>query len=269
MEHNLELTKNTKFSKNDYIKSNYYLHNPVLNVTKINFITDDKDWVKRLFSANLIIKIAGYNDSNKEIVSFQDIISFGTYITPNHINAVLSINKYFKLPSNLSMPFENKSVFWKVFIELNNLSLNENEALIIELFDSKYVINRVNDWEKRVNNMLSDIKKWISNYEKYELIHSRKYKMHESLMKTFNVPMHEIITADIKKEKKTILVVKPFGLWIMGTNGRIDLLSEKGNYIIVDNAEQFRPPQWTLFLINDRKKGIKFNKDNFFKLIEK
>jgi len=87
-------------------------------------------------------------------------------------------------------------------------------------------------------------------------------------MSEFNVRATNIETADIYKDNKIVLALKPKGLWMVGANGRIDLLSTKGNYMLVDFAEQFEPPYWKLFN-GDKKNGVEFTKQSFFQLLNK
>ena len=41
--------------------------------------------------------------------------------------------------------------------------------------------------------------------------------------------------------------IKPKALWVIGANGRVDVLSRKnGVYVLIDRAEPLEPPQWIL-----------------------
>jgi hypothetical protein len=77
--------------------------------------------------------------------------------------------------------------------------------------------------------------------------------MYEELMSQFGIPASEIDTADVHKGKHFILSIKPKGLWIIGANGRIDILTTKGSYMLVDTADEFSKPQWKL--LNGNKKN--------------
>jgi len=132
--------------------------------------------------------------------------------------------------------------------------------------DKQQVERRVRDWKKRVSDLYSTIKLWLKDSE-YSLKPGAKLIMYEELMSQFNVPSTEIETVDIFKGKDFILTIKPKGLWIIGANGRVDILSTKGSYLLVDFAEQFKTPQWKLFN-GDKNKGVEFNKQTFFQLLK-
>lgn len=132
--------------------------------------------------------------------------------------------------------------------------------------DKQQVEKRIRDWKKRVAELYSIIKVWLSDTE-YTLKAGPKLRMYEEQMSKFDVPATNIETADIYKNKNFILTIKPKGLWVIGANGRIDILSTKGNYMLVDFAEKFEPPKWKLFN-GDKKNGAEFNKQTFFQLLE-
>lgn len=133
--------------------------------------------------------------------------------------------------------------------------------------DKQHVVKRVDDWKKRVSELYSTIELWLKSSDCY-IKRGSKLKMYEELMSEFNVRATDIETADIYKDNKIVLTLKPKGLWIVGANGRIDLLSTKGNYMLVDFAEQFESPHWKLFN-GDKKNGVEFTKQSFFQLLNK
>ena len=133
--------------------------------------------------------------------------------------------------------------------------------------DKQQVELRVADWKKRVTDLYDEINNWLNNSD-YTLRVGSKLMMNEELMSKFGVPKTEIETADIyNKDKKIVLTFKPNGLWIIGANGRIDILSKKGNYLLVDFAQQFEEPLWKLFK-DTKKDGLEFNQLEFLKLLK-
>jgi len=91
--------------------------------------------------------------------------------------------------------------------------------------------------------------------------------MYEELMQSFKIQPTEVDTADILKGKKIVLSFKPKGLWMIGANGRIDIISRVGNYILIDTADQFETPNWHIFIATDRQNGRPFNQAELFNLI--
>ena len=146
---------------------------------------------------------------------------------------------------------------------VNNFIIMEE---IITKVDKQHIEQRVYDWKKRVSELYAEIKLWLKDSE-YSIKLGSKQKMYEELMSQFGVPATEVDTADIYKNNQFKLTIKPKGLWIIGANGRIDILTTKGNYMLVDSAEQFAEPNWKLFNA-DKKKGVDFNKQSFIQLLK-
>ena len=134
------------------------------------------------------------------------------------------------------------------------------------IVDKHLVEKRVADWKKRVADLYSTIKTWLIDSE-YSLKLGPKLTMFEELMSRFSVPPTDIDTADVFKNKSFILTLKPQGLWIIGVNGRIDILTMKGNYQLVDYANQFETPKWKLFS-GAKKNGVEFSKQTFLQLLK-
>lgn len=253
------------FTNKKYNETITYPSQPVFYIDKINFSTQEKNWATRLDTANLTIKISCIVSEDRELVSSnQEYLSLGAHINLYQKQPVLEANKYFRFPKELILQNYTK---WKVDITLNNLTLKEGEFLSIESMDSEYVRKRVDDWADRVHNLIQNMRDWAETKNNIELKLSRRQKMHEGLMKEFGIPMKEIESADIFKNGEITVVVKPYGLWIIGANGRIDFLTAKRNFVLIDEAEKFQTPQWKLFLKNERSQGVSFNKERFFQII--
>ncbi|MBM2816176.1 MAG: hypothetical protein HW421_2938 [Ignavibacteria bacterium] len=133
--------------------------------------------------------------------------------------------------------------------------------------DTQHVEERVRDWKKRVSDLYSIIEEWLRNSE-YSLKYGPKLIMYEGLMSQFNVHSTEVETADIYKNNKIVLTIQPKGLWVIGANGRVDILSTEGNHLLLDVSEQFETPHWKLFNGN-KKNGIDFTKQSFLQILSK
>lgn len=256
------------FDKKNKLRVLTYSEKPVINLIGISFLTSSKEWVNQIFSSILTIKISALDVEGKEPYSEQSSLSFGAYITPHHKQPVLEVNKTFRITDSLSFHNLSNCNNWKIEIALSGLNFVEQESLRIEYMDTNYIRSRVDDWESRIKNLIKDISIWSKESGIFSIRSSRKFWMYEEMMKSFNVPMREIETIDILKNNKVIISLKPFSLWIMGANGRIDLLTAKGNFVLVDEAERFNPPIWKLYLTNDKRKSVDFSIDSLLRLLE-
>lgn len=245
-----------------------YLERPVLFIKRIDLVTDDKQWWDRFTNANIVVKIEAIDKEERVLAAQETPVSLGTFVTPYHRQPILEIKKTFKFSLDFFPLDMKKCNEWKVDIVLGNFKFNQGEILSCEVMDSLYIQERVEDWQRRVHDLIGLISDWTEAYDSIKILPLRKQKMHEGLMKTFEVPMAEIESVEIQKNSKTVMVFKPFGLWLIGSNGRVDLLTANGTYVLLDEAEVFEPPKWKLFAKNDKKQGVDFTQDAFYQLLE-
>jgi hypothetical protein len=125
---------------------------------------------------------------------------------------------------------------------------------------------RIRDWKKRISNLYATLKSWTKDTD-YYLKAGGKIEMYEELMDQFNVPPVQLDTVDLYKNDKLILVFKPKGLWMIGTNGGIDILTFRGGYTLIDMAEPFKAPKWKLYS-SDNRTRVDFTKQSFLQLIK-
>ncbi len=132
----------------------------------------------------------------------------------------------------------------------------------------EHLINCIEDWKKRILNLYTIIGEWIKDDKQYSVKTIRTVRMYEELMQKFDIEPQNLPTADILKDGKLILSVKPFGLWVIGTNGRLDILSDKGSLVLADMSDRFQTPQWKIFSLKNRKKEMPFTKDYLLGLLQ-
>ena len=128
--------------------------------------------------------------------------------------------------------------------------------------DKKYIESRVNDWRHRIVDIFSFVKKSCSNYPEIDFSENKTTQMHEELMQKFDVSPVELPILEIRKNKELLASFKPMGLWVIGANGRIDILTKAGSYILVDVAEKEEPSIWKVYTPSNRKESVEF--DNKF-----
>jgi len=253
------------FNKNTNKEVLDYSSEPVFHLIRIHYLTDEKNWINILSSAYLIIKISILDESNQEVASNQDTLSLNGLISPMHRQPDFEVNRSFKFDS-VCRDYTNYTK-WRIEIQINNLVFKAKDVLSIEYMDSNTVESRVKDWEDRISDLINDINIW-SKDKNIEIKAARSVKMYEDLMRDFKVSPREIKTIDIYKNGKLVIALKPYGLWVLGANGRIDLLTAKGNYILVDVADAFKAPNWKLYLNKKISQSVDFNKATFNQLIE-
>jgi hypothetical protein len=243
-----------QFNRSKLVDEVETLEKPVINIIRAVFSTDEPNWVQRLISSSLTLKTVCFGNLDNEVYSDSRILVLSSYITPNHKQPVLEINHIEKFQNPFLTPL-NSLLKWKTTIELNGAEFKQNETLSLSLLERSHIQRRVANWESRINQLYSELQAWLSNNNDYTYRIGHPTIMHEDLMRTFEIPPQNVNTFDVLFKQKIILAFKPKGLWIIGANGRIDIISSKGSFMLVDLAEPFESPQWFLYTANKKSKN--------------
>ena len=116
------------------------------------------------------------------------------------------------------------------------------EDVTSETIDAEHIRRRVDDWEERLNGLYATIGGWLPNG--WEAHRGQPVPMHGELMRKFGIGRRELPTLALSGEADDAARLEPRGLWIVGSNGRVDLKRSGGRYVIVDMAENFQAPDW-------------------------
>lgn len=145
--------------------------------------------------------------------------------------------------------------------------LNVWEATSDRVFEQKEVLDRVEDWENRLSNLFTQVKQWVADRPVLQVGTSRTVTMSEELMRNFGVPDRELPILDVLQGQETLASLVPRALWIIGANGRVDLITRGGTQILVHDTTLL-PPMWQVADQGDRTKLRLFDKRKFFELLE-
>jgi len=124
---------------------------------------------------------------------------------------------------------------------------------------------RVQDWKARLTDLFQEIQGWALK-NGWRVDDSGTVGMNEDLMQRFEVPATKQPTLRLDGERGYALF-KPKGLWVIGANGRIDLYTSRGAFIIVDLAERGDVPRWTIFRASEKREGDLFVPDMITNLV--
>ena len=119
------------------------------------------------------------------------------------------------------------------------------EEIERETLDRERVEALVDDWQRRVNTLLETVVHW-AEANGWEVSPGSPVVMDEQLMQEFHIEPREFPSYSLTNAKGRVVWIKPKALWVIGANGRIDLFSSRGLYVIVDLAEAFETPHWVM-----------------------
>ena len=123
------------------------------------------------------------------------------------------------------------------------------------------VRTRIDDWFRRLEDLMTRIKNWAASRGWSVEPHTPR-PMREDLMERFGLPLREQPSLKLRSPQGGEVWIWPKGLWVIGANGRVDIFSRKGVYVLIDLAEPFQPPQWVLHRLGEGK-GRPFDPEQF------
>lgn len=255
--------KTKTFKKNKTEFKLPYNSKPIIEICNVVFNAIDKNWFSRLSITNLTVSIKSLHTG----AVIKQPINIGSFVGPNDNKPTLTINRIFKFQFEDMIVDTNPQGDWEVVFNLDNLNLSEDETFEVNYIDKDYVLKRVDNWNERMVSVMGTIQTWLEPYTDYQVLSANPQRMHEGLMKTFDIPMREVPSFQILYKRKVLCHLRHFGLWIIGANGRIDMLTANGNYLLVDRAEPFQNPNWKIYKYKDNADGKEFSFENFKSII--
>lgn len=124
----------------------------------------------------------------------------------------------------------------------------------------QHIQARVDDWKKRIDGLYYAIIEWLP--KGWEAERRLNVLMNEELMQKNKVQSVELQSLVLHGGKHEA-VIEPRALWIIGANGRLDLVFGKQHYVIVDMADHFKKPQWKIAPLSNRQKIQDLNSQTF------
>ncbi len=131
----------------------------------------------------------------------------------------------------------------------------------------EHVQARVDDWIRRVQHLYAEIKDWVKAIDGLQFEERQNATMYEELMQRFGIDPQPMPTLDLYEGGDLIARVKPIGLWIIGANGRVDLMLRHGGIQLVDESEQFQNAKWVAHDREHFMEGQLLTKELFLHLL--
>ena len=125
----------------------------------------------------------------------------------------------------------------------------------------EHVVKRIDDWVDRLNRLYALVERWLP--PGWKVVQHRVVQMNEEMMQTYKVAPRELPVLDLENGSGRAAYLEPRGLWIVGTNGRVDLYAGEKHYLILDRSEAFAKPDWSISDFNKRSKHEKLDRGSF------
>lgn len=148
--------------------------------------------------------------------------------------------------------------------------VSENPAFTLDeaspgKLDSAHVEQRAKKWISDVSQLFDQAASWATAL-RFTTEHKPYTPMHEELMQRFGVKSLPQTLLAISKGKTVVATLIPIGLWVIGANGRIDLLTVKQNFMLINAAPYPDAADWKIVSLSSPPSFHNFDQD-FFKAL--
>lgn len=127
-------------------------------------------------------------------------------------------------------------------------------SVLDEVIDDRitryHVERRVDDWVRRLGNLYERLESWLPSGWSAE--RGNFISLDEEMMRRTGVPPRQIPTLELAYRGRRVARLEPRALWIVGANGRVDLHTQGDHFLLIDEAESFAEPRWTISPLRDR-----------------
>lgn len=129
---------------------------------------------------------------------------------------------------------------------LDELDLDDDNEKITK----EAVVKRVDDWLARIESLFIIVENWCGQ-NGWSFTRGDYIPMHEEMMQIFGVDCQSQPTVQLHSPDGGEVWFRPKGLWVIGANGRVDVFSNKGVFVLVDKAAEFDTPKWRLHRLGE------------------
>lgn len=129
------------------------------------------------------------------------------------------------------------------------------------VFQRQDVVDRVEDWSRRIEDLYAEIEVWALA-SGFAVTRNRSVPMSEELMQRFAVSDRDLCILDIASGNEPIASFVPVGLWLIGFDGLISVITRSGTFKLGGRASVSNSPDWVL--TNPKDRSMKpWNQDEF------
>jgi len=238
---------------------------PLVRLSRVESKSNDTGWVNRISMASILLEAEGLTNEDERVCFSGMHYSLGAHIGPNTHPAVIEIGMFenFQGVPAVNMRQPDK---WQLKITLKNIELLAGEEVVLHVMEREYIARRICNWQERVESLFEQIEGWCDNLENVTCDDPGNIEMSEQMMVDFKLPAIDMPSRRVLHNGNVMMFIKPYGLWIIGANGRIDVIGRKSISKLVNKSDFFEASDWHLFLRND-KVGHVFNRQTFSQLI--
>lgn len=126
--------------------------------------------------------------------------------------------------------------------------------------DRAHVQRRIDDWRGRVAGLYDDLESWLPTG--WSALRRLDVVMDEQVMRSVGVSKERLPSLVLQRGGSSVRL-EPRALWIMGANGRIDMVAPSGHAVIIDHADLYEPARWTIAPFRDQLDQRSLTRESF------
>lgn len=129
---------------------------------------------------------------------------------------------------------------------------------------------RAEDWIARLRGLRSRMEAWLKvpGLDHLGIVDLPALTMSEELMRHFEVPPKMMPVFEIRAGNQRVMRFQPKGLWIIGANGRVDLITKAAAPILVDQSEPLSSStDWQLYDSSKSGRSVPLTQETFVDFI--
>ncbi|MCJ2072269.1 hypothetical protein MKK75_26340 [Methylobacterium sp. J-030] len=134
------------------------------------------------------------------------------------------------------------------------------------VFDRTDLDMRLDDWQQRIAAIYAQAEAWGAR-EGLTADRSRTILMSEDLMQKFAIPDRELAILDLSRGESPVMSIVPAGLWVIGSNGRIDIITHERSAILLDTSRDISITRWVYIIRGERREARPWDETAFRDLI--
>ncbi|CAN5165385.1 hypothetical protein BH23BAC3_BH23BAC3_24360 [soil metagenome] len=137
----------------------------------------------------------------------------------------------------------------------------------MQTVNKRHIEDRLTDWKKRIADLYNQIDIWLSNESQYSFERSSPITLEKEMIDKFGVGRVQLPTANIYRKNNLVASLKPKGLWVIGANVRVDLISKSKLIMLLDLSEQVQDSNWNIVSSKSSQKKLPLNKSNLINIL--
>lgn len=126
------------------------------------------------------------------------------------------------------------------------------------VFERQQVIEEVDDWLRRVEQLYSDVREWLEDDKDLRCEQARTVTVSEEMMREFAVADRDLPVLDVLRDDQVVASFVPRGLWLIGAWGRVDVITRDRTWILLA-MKQRDDFEWKLASSENRERMKTFD----------